>query len=336
MATRPNVQPLAGSIKKWNLLVYADPGAGKTVLAGSDLKVLYLVPERDGIMSALTMGSKAQHVEVHTWHDLVNFVEYAEENPEFLDDFEVLSVDSLSEMQYLARLYALEVGREDKLRKQRDPDKMEIQDYGVMHEVLEGLVRNLNDLPINIFYTATAKKVADADENEFLVPDLQGKKDYGIAMKMAALMTAYGYLRVEEHEVADGTPEEGAEQKYKTVRRRVIYWEDSGTIRAKDRTNALRPFTVNANLQQIRRAIKGEMTRNGNGFIVKKDSAAQKVSAPKPKPVVKKAEPQASPKPEQPVDSQEPLSHTEANGDSTLKVAEKEASKDLDLDAVDA
>jgi hypothetical protein len=178
-------------------------------------------------------------------------------------------------------------------------------------------VRGFNDLPINVLWTATTKKVEDADSNEFLVPDVQGK-DYGVAMKMVALMTSYGYMRTEIHDVSD--PTEDDPKRTKPVKRRVIYWEDTGTIRGKDRTCSLAPFTVNMTLQQMRRCIAGELIRGKDGRIGKPGSGVAKpVKAAPKKPVV-----QASPQPPKPVESV-PMPRVEI---------EKEA--ELELDSVEA
>ena len=221
-------------------------------------------------------------------------------------------------MQYLAKDYVLRMTEDEKRRKGQDTTKMQIQDYGIMHELVENMVRGFNDLPVNVLWTATAKKVADADDNEFLVPDLQGKKEYGVALKMAALMTSYGYMRVEIHEV-DAPTEEDPKAK-KAIKRRVIYWEDSGTVRGKDRTNALKPFTVNMTLQQMRLAIAGKMVRNSEGKIDK--LGAQKVSRPVKAAAPKIEAPQASPQPDNTVDS--------------TPEADKEADNVLTLDTVEA
>lgn len=299
MATRPDIGPLAGSIKHWNIMVFADPGAGKTVFSGQDNKVLFIAPESDGLMSAQTLGSTAERIVIKDWETLKNTYEWFDENPEECSNYNVFAIDSISEMQYLAKDYVLRLTEDEKRRKGQDPDKMQIQDYGIMHELVENMVRGFNDLPVNILWTATAKKVEDADNNEFLVPDLQGKKDYGIALKMAALMTSYGYLRVEVHEIDCPTPDDPKAKK--AVKRRVIYWEDSGTIRGKDRTNALKPFTVNMTLQQMRLAIAGKMIRDSEGRIVKPSGTTAK-RATKAKPPKIEA-PQASPQPNTPVDS---------------------------------
>lgn len=341
MATRPNRQPLKGNIKYWNIMIFADPGSGKTVFAGSDNKVLFIAPENDGLMSAERMKSTAEHIEVKHWNDLKNAYEWYDEHPEELEDVNVLSIDSITEMQRLAKEYVLEVGADEKLRKGRDPEKMEIQDYGMMHEMLENLVRGFNDLQVNVLWTATSKMVEDADKNNFLVPDLQGKKEFGIAMKMAALMTSYGHMRVEIHDVPLPLEEGEEKPKFKKVKRRVIYWEDSGTIRGKDRTIALAPFTINMTLQQMRRCIKGELIRNREGFIVKPEPKATPAPAKKATPPVKKAAPQASPQPEKPVESKD--GDPSADQGSTIVAVtpdgaheKKEDAKDLALDAVQA
>ncbi|HPE52991.1 MAG TPA: AAA family ATPase [Mesotoga prima] len=284
---------LADDIPKWNILIHADSGAGKTVLAGSDDRVLFLAPEDSGTLSALRMGSAAQKIKVRHWDDIREAVEYLEANPDVLGQFDVLAVDSLTEMQKMCMMAILEANRGERLSKGQDPETPQIQDYGKLHVLFENLVRRINELNINVLYTALTRKVEDADHNEFLVPEISGK-DYGVAMKIVALMTSYGHLRVELVEVPANDPENP--ERTKVVKRRTIYWEDTGTIRAKDRTTRLAPYTVNAKMKDIRLAIEGEMVRGANGKIV--DPHAPK--APR-----KKMAAQASPKPEKPVESVE-------------------------------
>jgi hypothetical protein len=262
-----NITPLANDTPFWNNLVYADSGAGKTVLAGSDKRVLFIAPEDDGTMSALRMGSKADKIKVREYPDFVEAVNYLYDHPEILAKYDVLSIDSLTELQPMIMRYILKVQKAERLSKGQDPDKPQIQDYGTLHNMFDKMIRSLNDLPVNVLYTALARKVEDADHNEFLVPEISGK-DYGIAMKTVALMTCYGYLRTEIHDVP--APTEENPNNTKPVKRRVIYWEDTGTIRGKDRTMTLAPYTVNATLQHIRLAIDGVAVRNAEGRIVKK------------------------------------------------------------------
>ena len=313
MGTKPIITKLADKINYWNVLLYADYGAGKTVFAGSDNKVLFIAPEDDGLISAQRVNSNAtvDKITVKQWEDLKNAYEWFADHTEDCDSYNAFAIDSITEMQNLAKGYVLRMTADDKARKGQDPEKMQLQDYGMMHELVENLVRGFNDLPVNVLWTATAKKVEDADGNEFLVPELQGKKDYGISMKMVALMTSYGYMRTEVHDVS--APTEDDPKAVKKVKRRVIYWEDTGTIRGKDRTISLAPFTVNMTLQQMRRTIAGELVRGADGKITRKEGAA----AP-----VKKATVRTSPKAVQKVGSSE-----------APKVKEDEP---LELDSIEA
>lgn len=272
-----------------NLLLYADSGTGKTVFAGSDARVLFLAPENDGMLSAIRMGSKADKIDVFAWEDMKEAYEWLYAHPEVFADYDWLVVDSITEMQDMAKKYVIRMTANEKKRKGHDPEVMQLQDYGTMHTLVENMVRGLNELPVNLLWTATAKKVEDADGNEFLVPELQGKKEYGISMKMASLMTSYGYMRVEFHEVP--APTEEQPDAIKVVKRRVVYWEDTGTIRGKDRTTRLAPFTVNATLQQVRRAIKGDLVRQKDGKLVAANKVDANAVAPTQQPKIVKAKP---------------------------------------------
>lgn len=317
--TRPVITPLSDDVRTWNALLYADSGTGKTVFAGSDVKVLFMAPEEDGLMSAQRMGSKASKILIKHWLDIKNTYEWYEDHPEELKDFDVLSIDSMPEMQRKAKEYVLEATADEKIRKGQDPEKMQLQDYGTMHDLLENMVRGFNDLPINVLWTATAKKVEDADHNEFLVPDVQGK-DYGIAMKMVSLMTSYGYMRIEIHDIPDPTDDDP--KRTKKVKRRVIYWEDTGTIRGKDRTCSLAPFTVNMTLQQMRRCIAGELKRGSDGRIGKPASGQRsQMPATAKKPLVQ-------------VETSPPAMRAVKSTDET--VALNESKKEVALDTVEA
>ena len=201
---------LADDAPSINLLVYGDSGAGKTVLAGSDRKVLFLAPEDSGTLSALRMGSQADKWPIRKWEDLIEVYEYCyniEANGDKIP-YDWLAIDSITEMQYLARQFILQRTFQEKTNKGQDTEVPQIQDWQREYIILEKMVRAFNDLKVNVIYTALARKETDADGEEFLVPDIQGK-GYGLSMKLVALMTSYGYLKVEvvEKEVPDPTSE---------------------------------------------------------------------------------------------------------------------------------
>lgn len=282
MAVASKIRPLQEDLIHVNIMVYADSGTGKTVFGGSDDRVLFIAPEDSGTISAKRHGSKADKWPVKSWNDLLEAYEYLyeqiEENGSLPYDWIV--IDSLTEMQYMAMQHVLKMAVEDK--PNRDPDVPEIQDWQRYYIVFEKMIRAFNDLQVNVLYTALARKVEDAEGEDFYVPDIQGKK-YLLSLKVASLMTSFGHMLVELHPHKDA---EGNDTG-KKVRKRRIYWEDTGVSRGKDRTRALAPHTDGLTLKQVREKIEGYVPAKK---AVKKAPAKAPVKAaskPAEKPAVK-------------------------------------------------
>lgn len=313
----------------YNMLVYADSGAGKTVFAGSDRRCLFIAPERHGILSALRMGSKLKQVKIKHWDHFRKSIDHIEAHPEILKDFDWLVIDSLSEMEKMLKRAILEEERGIRLSKDQDPDQLQIQDYGKAYTLMENIVYACNDLPINVLYTALSAVKESPDGKEFLAPMLGStdKKKYELPMKIVAMMTSYGHLRTEN--VDKPAPTEENPDAVKTVRVRRIYWDDTGKIRAKDRTTRLGPFTENATLQQVRRAADGDLKRVADGRLLKpkpKAPVAQQESEPVKIEDVKTS-PEAdkeveSPKEPEKVETPETQQNTEETAESTPETVE--------------
>jgi hypothetical protein len=284
--------------KFWKILLYADSGAGKTVYALKDKRVLVLAigAENEGLMSAARMGVEAEKIVAKTWDELIlhNNDLWSDEGVEWLaENFDVLVIDSLTEADSQCMLYILRKTREQKLAKDTDPDQPWIDDYGTRNRLLEKLVRSLNDLPINVFWTSLPRTAEDPDGKEFMVPMLGGNKatDFRFSMKLAALMTSFGYMRVETLQVP--APTEEKPEATRKVKQRVIYWEDTSFSKGKDRTIALAPKTINFTMQHMRLCIAGKIDNTGKKIVtesVENPTPAKKAPA-------KKAAQQASPPP---------------------------------------
>ena len=72
--------------EKVNLLVYGQPGVGKTVFAGSADRVLFIAPEDDGTISAKRSGSKADKYPIKKWEALNTAYQALEEAGEEIRD----------------------------------------------------------------------------------------------------------------------------------------------------------------------------------------------------------------------------------------------------------
>ena len=251
MAVVSKIQSLQDSLIHTNIMVFGDSGIGKTVWCGSGQKVLFIAPEDSGTLSAKRHGSTADKWPVKSWNDLLEAYEYCYEQIELGDfPYEVIAVDSLTEMQYMAMQHVLKQVVEE--NPNRDPDVPAIQDWQRYYIIFEKMVRAFNDLDVNVVYTALARKVEDAEGEDFYVPDIQGK-EYMLSLKIASLMTSYGHMRLELLPEKDN---EGNETGRK-VRTRRIYWEDTGTSRGKDRTRTLAPYTDNLSLKAVYAKIDG-------------------------------------------------------------------------------
>jgi hypothetical protein len=250
-----------------NFLVYGPSGAGKTVLGGSDDKVLFLTCEPEGCISAKRMGSTARQKLITHWDDLEEFYERAAkwaETPTGIP-FTWFVVDTLSDAQNL--LF-------EKLLEERNKVVEDWPEYRMNQKILLRFVKKMNALPVNMLWLAWDRKETDADGEDFFCPEIHGK-GYSIAMQVAAQMTSYGYLQVRTEKVPvvkDGKPvinPKTKKQRVKLEQHRYIYWQDIQTLRGKDRTLALAPFTKDLTLKDIRQRVEKafagvEETEEGN------------------------------------------------------------------------
>lgn len=230
------IVPLEATSNHPNLLVFAKSGAGKTVFATSDESVLLLNTEPEGEISAKNLGSNAMKWDIRCRNDLdkayawaMDLVGAGKEIP-----FKWFVIDSLTEYQDIEMREILKEGVARKSTK--DQYIPEWQDYLKNQTRLIRRIKEFNQLPVNMLYTALARNATDADGNDFIYPSIHGK-GYEVAQLVLAQMTSFGYLF--------------AKDQFKTVNdkrqkvgvNRFIIWEDSGTMQGKDRTTALAPFT---------------------------------------------------------------------------------------------
>lgn len=111
--------------------------------------------------------------------------------------YKSVGVDSISETHIWALLSRLEAQG----ARRKDPDLIEIGDYGVAGTQLRRLLREFRDLPMHVFYTAASKEVDERGVGRVKVPAMSGQ----MAEEVVHLMSIVGYLAM------DPEPEEGQE-----------------------------------------------------------------------------------------------------------------------------
>lgn len=253
---------------KVNILIYGDSGVGKTQLAGSDDKVLFVAPEdnSDGLLSAVLAGSTADKWPIKKWDDLAEAFNYLYHLEDGIP-YNWVVIDSLTEMQMMAMRGILDNAIEE--NPARDPDIPQLQDWQKYYEMVKRMIKAFNALDVNVLYTALSRIAEDQDGIEYLLPDLQGKKD-NYSKQVSSWMTSFGYMSVKRKKIENG------DQKARYVDERRITWKDTGLIKGKDRTGALAPYTMvegDHPLKDIRLAI--EAKKNGVTTPVKKTRSSR-------------------------------------------------------------
>lgn len=172
--------------RKLNILVYGDPGVGKTTFAASAdeipsfRKTLHIDIE-GGSMSFEHRYPKVEiiHLDEYDqkdqWQKLYDIYEHLRDNRGA--GYGTVIIDNLSEAQKIAMIKVME---DAKLRAD-DPDKIEPEvprqrDWGVNLERMRMMVRSFRDLPVHTIITAHEKEATNPRTGAIKkAPSLSGK-----------------------------------------------------------------------------------------------------------------------------------------------------------------
>lgn len=184
------VEDLADFNESINFLVYGDSGTGKTPFCGMAPNAVFLSTEK-GTISAKRFGSKAKLIRATSWEKLEAAIDYLEGNP---DGFDWVILDSLTKMQVLLMRFLLRNNVEEG-KKNADIDVPQIQDHQKWQNMFKRFVDRLIDLDVNTIFIATSMHKEDAEGEDLVLPDVQGK-DYAIAQYVCAQMDGVYCLKV--------------------------------------------------------------------------------------------------------------------------------------------
>lgn len=227
-----------------NLLVYADPGAGKTVLGGtSNGLIIALEP---GTISAKRHGSKAKLAQIDTWPDFVEILNRLR-NGSLKPPWVV--IDTLTRLQELCLLGILSE-RTGKVAEKMPDEVPALQDYMIWQSRFKATVNELNGLASNTLFLCHTMNDEDEEGNKVVLPAITGRNgtpdQTTMSRWVAATVHMYGYLAVK-------STEEGEEQRRLICRRYGPYF-------GKDRYGVIPPKgLVNPTIPKIDALIAGKV-----------------------------------------------------------------------------
>jgi hypothetical protein len=214
---------------KRNWLIYAESGVGKTVLAGTAPKALFLTVEAAGTESAKAFGQEA-----YQWLRSGG-----------AEDYEWVVIDSLTEMQEICWKDHLEEAKAQ--NSSRSIYAAAIQDYGIVDNKIKRLVDSFNRLPVNVLYTAQVMNLDmendEGDDITYRVP-LVGRAKNGapLANLICGKVTMVGLLVVV------------TKDKERGPFRRLVT-EAGPTWIAKDRHDTFGRFVDDPNIAEMAQAV---------------------------------------------------------------------------------
>ena len=228
------------------MMVVAEPGIGKTRLAGTSPSGLIIRPPTDHTDS-IPENSECDEVVVETWQDMEDVYEALRhggwKNSVTGKPYAWAWLDSISAWQDFGvdEIFAQAVERKP-ARAEYGPDKGE---YGINMQRIGRWVRQMCSLQdVNFGITAHPERIEDQDGDLLLMPYVVGKN---MPQRIAGYMTIVAHLVVRRDN-------EGND-------RRVLITKKDDKFYAKDQHGKLKPHMPDPTIPKIERALRGSTAK---------------------------------------------------------------------------
>lgn len=190
-----------------NVMIYGDPGSGKTHLAGTAQDSEYMSNVHffniDGGLMTLASRGDIRATDIRSVDDLENELYLiANKDPKY-DGVKTVVIDNVTELQTLAleNITTKEFANRRRKDKNYSIDEVYLEDYGVSSKQLARILRGFRDLPVHVIYIAHRKDKMRQGTNvlEESKPNLTDK----LCTSVMGYMDFVWYLYVADEQIGD-------------------------------------------------------------------------------------------------------------------------------------